>query len=77
MLRSRRLPEPDEEFANRRADDRQLDRISQVLTTGELVRLQETVDAVYVDPALVEYAVRLVTATRSPEAHGRPRCSAP
>jgi MoxR-like ATPase len=32
--------------------------------------MQEAADRVFVDPALMEYAVRLATATREPEAHG-------
>jgi MoxR-like ATPase len=32
-----------------------------------LVALQQQVDKVYVDPALIEYAVRLVTASRAPK----------
>lgn len=47
-----------------------LDAIQQVLTTDQLLELQKAADRVYVDPALIEYAVKLVTATRSPKAHG-------
>jgi MoxR-like ATPase len=65
-------PTPTEEFAIVERMTGRLDRISQVLTTDELVRLQETVDGIYVDPALVEYAVRLVSATRAPDVHGLP-----
>jgi MoxR-like ATPase len=36
----------------------------------ELLRLQSQVDQIYVDPALMEYAVRLVSATREPKAVG-------
>jgi MoxR-like ATPase len=35
-----------------------------VMDTQELLALQKQVDAVYVDPALIEYSVRLVSATR-------------
>jgi MoxR-like ATPase len=42
----------------------------QVLTSETLADLQRQVDAVYVDPALIEYAVRMVSATRAPEEHG-------
>jgi MoxR-like ATPase len=38
-----------------------------VLTTDALLKLQKEADKVYVDPALMEYAVRMVTATREPE----------
>lgn len=43
-----------------------LQAVGKVLTTEQLVALQKQVDKVYVDPALMEYAVRLVTATRTP-----------
>src|SRR6266487_4344819 len=65
-------PSSTEEYAVVERMTGRLDGIAQVLSTDELVRLQETVDGVYVDPALVEYAVRLATATRSPDAHGMP-----
>jgi MoxR-like ATPase len=63
-------PSPTEEFAIVERMTGRLDRISQVLSTDDLVRLQGVVDEVYVDPALVEYAVRLTNATRSPQRHG-------
>ncbi len=44
-----------------------LEGVQKVLTTDQLVELQKEVDKVYVDPALIEYAVRMVTATRSPQ----------
>src|SRR5262245_51375819 len=63
-------PSSTEEFAIvERMTDR-LDRVSQVLATEELVRLQGVVDAVYVDPALIEYSVRLANATRAPQRSG-------
>ena len=37
-----------------------------MLTPEDLIRMRESVSQVYVDPAVVEYAVRLVAATRSP-----------
>lgn len=43
-----------------------LQAVQKVLTTEQLVALQQEADQVYVDPALIEYAVRLVTATRQP-----------
>lgn len=39
----------------------------QILTPGELTQLQAAADAVYVDRAVVEYAVTLVLATRDPK----------
>ena len=44
-----------------------LQAVQKVLTTEQLVELQKDVDKVYVDPALMEYAVRMVTATRRPQ----------
>ena len=35
-----------------------------MLTPEDLIRMQERVQQLYVDPAITEYAVRLVTATR-------------
>ncbi len=47
-----------------------LQEVQRVLDTDGLLALQRQADAVYVDPALVEYSVNLVTATRQPEAYG-------
>ncbi|MDT8304407.1 MAG: MoxR family ATPase [Anaerolineae bacterium] len=47
-----------------------LNRVQRVVETEQLLALQEVVDGVYVDPALIEYAVKLVTATRQPAAVG-------
>ena len=63
-------PSPTEEFAIVERMTGRVDKIQPVLSTDDLVKLQETVDAVYVDPALIEYAVRLTNATRSPQLHG-------
>jgi MoxR-like ATPase len=63
-------PSPTEEFAIVERMTNRLDPIQRVLSTDELVKLQEVVDAVYVDPALVEYSVRLTNATRFPGRHG-------
>ncbi len=44
-----------------------LQALKKVIDPTQLLRLQEQVDQVYADPALIEYAVALVSATRSPE----------
>ena len=44
--------------------------VSAVATTEQLAALQSECRRVYVDPSLVQYAVRLVSATRTPEKHG-------
>jgi MoxR-like ATPase len=48
------------------------DAVSEVLTTAQLVELQHQVDRTYVDPAVIEYAVRLAEATRAPQKAGLP-----
>lgn len=47
-----------------------LQSVQQVLTTDQLLGLQEQVDRVYVDSALIEYSVKMVTATRQPKELG-------
>jgi MoxR-like ATPase len=65
-------PSPTEEYAIVERMTGRLERINRVLTTDDLLTLQRTVDDVYVDPALIEYAVALATATRAPDRHGLP-----
>src|SRR5512147_2361203 len=43
--------------------------VTAVATTEQLASLQDECRRVYVDPSLVQYAVRLVSATRAPERH--------
>ena len=45
---------------------------SQVLDPEDVLRLQAAAKQVYVDQSVLEYAVRLVLATRSPADHGLP-----
>ena len=47
-------------------------RAEQVLSLEDLVALQEAADAVHVAPAVADYAVRLILATREPAANGLP-----
>jgi MoxR-like ATPase len=44
--------------------------VSPVATTDELAALQKHCRSVYVDPALIQYAVHLAAVTRFPERHG-------
>ncbi|HJZ48164.1 MAG TPA: MoxR family ATPase [Roseiflexaceae bacterium] len=44
--------------------------VQKVLSTEQLLSLQQEAGRVYVDPALIEYAVRMVTATRQPKDYG-------
>ena len=47
-----------------------LQAVQKVLSTEQLLNLQREAASVYVDPVLIEYAVRLVTATRQPKDFG-------
>ncbi|HEX5369672.1 MAG TPA: MoxR family ATPase [Dehalococcoidia bacterium] len=48
----------------------QLSPVRQIISTEDLLKLQKQADDVYVDPELMEYAVRLVGATRRPDQYG-------
>ena len=47
-----------------------LPAVEMALTTAQLIELQRAADQVYADPALMEYAVQLVAATRRPVEYG-------
>jgi MoxR-like ATPase len=59
-------PNQNEEFVIVERMTGMLQSVQKVLTAQQLVELQHETDKVYVDPALIEYAVRMVTATRTP-----------
>jgi MoxR-like ATPase len=59
-------PSRAEEFVIAQRMTAELQPVAQVLTPQELLDLQRQADAVYVDPALHDYAVRLARATRRP-----------
>lgn len=63
-------PSTTEEFVIVERMTATLQAVQKVLTTDQLLDLQREVDAVYVDPTLIEYAVKLVTATRMPRSYG-------
>src|SRR5512143_978743 len=44
--------------------------VQKVLSTDQLLDLQQQAARVYVDPALIEYAIRIVTTTRDPKSQG-------
>jgi MoxR-like ATPase len=60
-------PDATEEFVIVERMTGALQTVQQVLSTDQLLELQQQADKVYVDPALIEYAVRVVTATRRPQ----------
>jgi len=65
-------PSATEEFVIVERMTGQLEPVQAVLSTRSLIELQQEADRVYVDPALMEYAVRLATSTRAPKLHGMP-----
>lgn len=65
-------PTPTEEFVIVERMTGAITQVQKVLTTDDLVELQKKADEVYVDPSLIEYAVKLVNATRSPKIVGLP-----
>jgi MoxR-like ATPase len=63
-------PSPNEEFVIVERMTGFLEGVQKVLTTDQLLDLQQAADKVYVDPALIQYAIHIVSATRSPKAIG-------
>lgn len=59
-------PSTTEEFVIVERMTAPLQAVQKVLTTDDLLELQQQADKVYVDPALIEFAVTIVTATRAP-----------
>ncbi len=57
-------PTPNEEFVVVERMTGMVQAVQQVLSLEDLLGLQKQVDRIYVDPALMEYAVRMVAATR-------------
>jgi MoxR-like ATPase len=64
-------PSSTEEFVIVERMTSALMEVQKVLNTKELAALQDEVDQVYVDPALIEYAVKIVSATRKPQLIGK------
>jgi MoxR-like ATPase len=63
-------PSRTEEFVIVERQTSEQDPVAEVLTTAQLADLQRDVDEVYVDPAVIEYAVKLAEATRAPQKAG-------
>ena len=63
-------PSTTEEFVIVERMTSTLQDVQPVLDIDEVLALQRQADSVYVDPALIEYSVKLVTATRQPELYG-------
>lgn len=60
-------PSPTEEFVIVERMTGAYEAVEKVLTTDQLLDLQRRAYQVYVDPALIEYAIRVVNATRQPK----------
>jgi len=65
-------PSEDEEFVIVERVTGDPVQVSPVASTEQLAELQHRCRSVYVDPALMQYAVRLVSATRNPARYGLP-----
>jgi len=65
-------PSATEEFVIVERMTAALQAVQKILTIEQLLKLQKDADKVYVDPALIEYSVRMVTATRDPKEVGLP-----
>ncbi len=63
-------PSRTEEFVIVERQTSAAEPVAEVLTTDQLMALQLQVDRVFVDPALIDYAVRLASATRTPKTSG-------
>jgi MoxR-like ATPase len=63
-------PQHDEELTIVQRQLVEAPELRQALSLDDLRALQEAVFGVYVDPALVSFAVTIATATREPAAHG-------
>ena len=63
-------PSPTEEFVIVERMTGTLQPAQEVIDTTHLLSLQRSADTVFVDPALINYAVRVVGATRDPAAGG-------
>ncbi|MBX0329177.1 MoxR family ATPase [Oscillochloris sp. ZM17-4] len=68
-------PSTTEEFVIVERMTAPLQAVQRVLDAEQLLELQREVAQVYVDPALIEYAVRMVAATRDPKTVGMEQLS--
>jgi MoxR-like ATPase len=68
-------PSESEEFVIVERMTGALSPVKAVATTDQLIDLRRQTEKVYVDPSLIQYAVRLAGATREPEKFGLPEVS--
>jgi MoxR-like ATPase len=65
-------PSEEEEFVIAQRVTGPAGSVAAVASMGQLAELQQECRRIYVDPSLVQYAVKLVSATRRPERYGLP-----
>ena len=65
-------PSEEEEFVIVERQTGDPAQVTPVASTGQLAELQRECRKVYADPSLMQYAVKLVNATRDPARHGLP-----
>jgi MoxR-like ATPase len=63
-------PSEEEEFVIAQRVTGPATTVAAVASMGQLAELQAECRKVYVDPSLIQYAVKLVSATRRPDRHG-------
>ena len=64
-------PSLTEEFVIVERMTQAIETVQQIISTEQLLAMQSEVDAVFVDPALMEYAVRVAAATHEPNRYVR------
>lgn len=64
-------PSPTEEFVIVERMSGALQDLQKAIDTQQLLKLQQDVDQVYIDPALIEYAIKIVSGTRNPRLVGQ------
>jgi len=63
-------PTEEEEFVIVSRQTGNAEQVARVTTTAQLVELQKKCHALFVDPSLIQFAVKVVSATRRPEQYG-------
>ena len=63
-------PTEEEEFVIVSRQTGIAEQVAKVTTTAQLVQLQQKCHSLFVDPSLIQFAVKVVSATRRPEQYG-------
>ncbi|MGI6524331.1 MAG: AAA family ATPase [Bdellovibrionota bacterium] len=62
--------EEERKILHTRSRSLQVDDVTPVISTTEILRLREIVDKIYIDERIEEYIVEIIDASRHPEKHG-------